>query len=44
MINPDLSNTDEVLIGLKNDSAPTIGDMASKIGNAPHTLSEKINS
>ena len=30
------------LIGLKNDSAPTIGDMASKLGNAPHTLSEKI--
>ncbi|WP_321422520.1 MarR family winged helix-turn-helix transcriptional regulator [uncultured Methanobacterium sp.] len=30
------------LIGLKNDTAPTIGEMASKLGNAPHTLSEKI--
>jgi DNA-binding MarR family transcriptional regulator len=30
------------LMGLSNDSAPTIGDMAAEIGNAPHTLSEKI--
>ncbi|MCE7699071.1 MAG: MarR family transcriptional regulator [Methanobacterium paludis] len=30
------------LMGLNNDSSPTVGDMAAKIGNAPHTLSERI--
>lgn len=30
------------LMGLKNGVPPTIGEMAAKIGNAPHTISEKI--